>query len=104
MCLEDGWASTTSDWGAGGAVVTTVVLTADGVPAMTTLPGFPTATPGIVSGVVVVVVVVTERVGAGGGGADTTCDLGPETQPARSPMAPQQAKSGVNFLTTKPDS
>ncbi len=65
---------------------------------MVTLAGFPTNTPGTVSGVVVVVVVVTERVGAGGGGAETMCDRGSEAQPARRPRIPQNAKTGVNCL------
>jgi hypothetical protein len=54
---------------------------------------------GTVSGVVVVVVVVTERVGAGGGGAETTCDSGWVTQPARRPRVLQQAMAAVNCRT-----
>jgi hypothetical protein len=65
------------------------------------LAGFPAITPGTVSGVVVVVVVVTERVGAGGGGAETTCDSGSETQPARRLRAPQHARTGVSCLIVR---
>jgi hypothetical protein len=57
---------------------------------MVDVPGFPTATAGIVSGVVVVVVVVTERIGGGGGGAETVCDSGPAAQPASRPKTPKK--------------
>jgi hypothetical protein len=91
----------TSDWSAGGASVTMMVLPLDVVVAIVTLAGFPATTAGIVSGVVVVVVVVTERVGAGGGGVETMCDSGSETQPARRPSAPQHAKTDVSCLTAR---
>jgi hypothetical protein len=94
--LEDGCASTTSGWGAGGAVVTMVVMPAGFCWVTMTLALFPTANPGIVSGVVVVVVVVTDRVGAGGGGAETVCDLGPEAQPAKNPKAAQHRRDKVS--------
>ena len=78
-----------------------MVLPPGVVVAIVTLAGFPAITAGIVSGVVVVVVVVTERVGAGGGGAETVCDSGSETQPAKRPRAPQQAKTDVSCLTAR---
>ena len=78
-----------------------MVLTPGVVVAIVTLAGFPTTTAGIVSGVVVVVVVVTERVGVGGGSAETMCDSGSETQPARRLMAPQHAKTDVSCLTVR---
>lgn len=90
----------TSGWSAGGASVTMVVFTPGVVVATVTLAGVP-MTAGIVSGVVVVVVVVTERVGAGGGGVETVCDSGPEAQPARRLIAPQNATTGVKFLITR---
>ncbi len=64
-----------------------MVVPAMGIVVTTPPAGYATTTPGTVSGVVVVVVVVTERVGAGGGGAETRCDSGSLTQPARMPMA-----------------
>jgi len=69
--------------------------------AYVTVAGLPVTTAGTVSGVVVVVVVVTERVGAGGGGAETMCESGAETQPASRPKALQQARTGVNCLSTR---
>jgi hypothetical protein len=48
--------------------------------------------------VVVVVVDVTCVVGVGGGGAETTCDSGSVTQPARSARMPQQARPGISRL------
>ena len=76
-----------------------MVFTAGVAVAYLTLVGLTTTTPGTVSGVVVVVVVVTDRVGAAGGGAETTCDAGLEEQPARRPMTPKHATTGVNCLS-----
>src|SRR5580693_756271 len=91
----------TSVWSAGGASAKIMVFPAGVVVVTIVLPGFTTATAGIVSGVVVVVVVVTERVGAGGGGVETVSESGPEAHPARRPRTPQKVRTGVSHLTAR---
>ena len=76
--------------------MTVVLMTGD---VFVTYAGFATTTAGetTATGAVVVVVVVTARVeGGGGGGAETRCESGSETQPARRPRAPQHAMAGTS--------